>query len=405
MKILFITDNFPPETNAPSSRTYEHCREWVKLGADITLITCVPNFPQGKLYKGYSNKLYQTENMDGIKVIRVWSYITANEGFLKRILDYVSFGFTSFMAGLFVKADVIIATSPQFFTTVSAFCLSALKRKPWIFELRDLWPESIKTVGAMKNGTAIRFLERLELYLYKKSDMVIAVAYALKKNLVSRGIDGEKINVVTNGANLELFSQRVKNQEILNAHNLENKFVIAYIGTHGMAHSLEFIVKCTDKIPDEDIRFLFIGDGARKSEVLKIAETKKIKNCIFLNSVQRDAVADYLSVTDVSLVPLIKSDTFRTVIPSKIFESCAMGKPILLGVEGQAKEIIDKYDCGICFEPENETDFIAKVMMMKKDSALYKRLQDNCAILAKDYDRQNLASEMFVYINRLVRKS
>lgn len=147
MKLLFLTDNFPPEVNAPASRTYAHCKEWVNNGVDVTVITCAPNFPQGKVYKGYKNKLYQTENMDGIKVIRVWTYITGNEGFIKRTLDYISFSVFAFGAGLFQKFDLIVATSPQFFTALCGRTLSFWKRRPWVMEVRDLWPESIKTVG------------------------------------------------------------------------------------------------------------------------------------------------------------------------------------------------------------------------------------------------------------------
>jgi len=205
MKILFITDNFPPETNAPATRTYEHCSEWVKKGTEVTVITCAPNFPQGKVYEGYKNKLYQTEMIDGIKVIRVWSYITANEGFTKRVLDYVSFAFMAFWVGLFQKHDVIIATSPQFFTTWAASAISKIRRKPWIFELRDLWPESIRTVGAMKQSRVLDWLEKVELWLYKDASRVVAVTDAFKKNLIDRGINAKKIDVVTNGANLDLY--------------------------------------------------------------------------------------------------------------------------------------------------------------------------------------------------------
>ena len=143
-KILFITDNFPPEVNAPASRTYDHCKEWVKAGADVTVITCAPNFPQGKVYEGYKNKIYQKESIDGIKVIRVWSYIVPNCGFIKRTLDYISFSITAFIAGLFIKTDIIIATSLQFFVALTGRALSRVKRPPWIMEVRDLWPESIR---------------------------------------------------------------------------------------------------------------------------------------------------------------------------------------------------------------------------------------------------------------------
>lgn len=181
MKILFITDNF-----APATRTYEHVKEWIKdKDVEVTVITCAPNFPHGKVYPGYKNKLYQKEN---IEVIRVWSYISSNSGFVKRILDYVSFGIMAFVIGLFKKYDVVVATSPQFFTTWAAWGLNKIKRKPWIFELRDLWPESIKTVGAMKQGKVIDILEKIELALYKNSNKVVAVTDAFKTNLINRGI-------------------------------------------------------------------------------------------------------------------------------------------------------------------------------------------------------------------------
>ena len=244
MKILFITDNFPPEVNAPATRTYEHCQEWIKAGVDVTVLTCNPNFPHGEIYKGYKNRLYQKENINGIEVIRVWSYMTANIGFVKRVIDYFSFSFVSFWVGLFQKTDIIIATSPQFFTTWSACGLSKLKRKPWIFELRDIWPESIQSVGAIKHRRVIKILEKIELALYRDSSMVIAVTDAFKSNLIKRGIDSRKISVVTNGSNMKLFSGRKeKEQELLEELGLEDKFIIGYIGTHGMAHSLDFIIK------------------------------------------------------------------------------------------------------------------------------------------------------------------
>lgn len=394
MHILYITDNFPPETNAPATRTYEHCREWVKAGASVTVITCAPNFPQGKVYSGYRNKLYQEETIDGIRVLRVWTYITANEGFAKRILDYLSFAFSAFLAGIFQKTDIIIATSPQFFTTWSALALSTIKRKPWIFELRDLWPESIRTVGAMEESRILDVFEKIELFLYRKSSAIVAVTDAFKKNLITRGINPEKIHVVTNGANLDLYKEKPRNEELLARHGLAGKFIVGYIGTHGMAHSLEFIINSLDKVTDNDIHFLFIGGGAKKADVVQLAQAKKLTNVTFLDPIPKDLVPEYMSITDVALVPLLKSDTFKTVIPSKIFEASAMRKPILLGVEGQAQEIVQGYKAGICFEPENETDFLEKLNQLKNDLKLYASLQEGCTRLALDYDRKRLATKM-----------
>ncbi len=401
MKILFITDNFPPETNAPATRTYEHCKEWVKEGADVTIITCAPNFPQGKVYEGYQNRLYQKEHIDGIEVIRVWSYITANEGFAKRVLDYMSFAFMAFWVGLFQKADVIVATSPQFFTTWAAVGISKICRKPWIFELRDLWPESIRTVGAMKQSRVLDWLEKVELWLYRDADRVVAVTEAFKENLIGRGINTEKIDVVTNGANLELYVAREKDKTLLKSLGLEGKFIVGYIGTHGMAHSLDFIVTALAKVDDTDIHFLFVGGGAMKQTVVEMAERLALKNVTFLDPVSKEEVSDYLSIIDVSLAPLKKSDTFKTVIPSKIFEASAMRKPTLLGVEGQAQEIIETYGAGLCFKPEDEVDFLEKLKQLKNDKTLYETCQSGCEKLARDFDRKILAEKMLGIITKV----
>lgn len=402
MKILFITDNFPPEVNAPATRTYEHVQEWIKQGAEVTIITCAPNFPHGKIYDGYKNKFYQKENMDGIEVIRVWSYIAANSGFVKRVLDYASFAFSAFWIGLFQKYDIIIATSPQFFTTWAGWGLSKIRRKPWIFELRDIWPESIKTVGVMKQGFVIDILEKIELALYHDATRVIAVTDAFKSNLIRRGIPSEKIDVITNGSNVELFFARPKDQALLAQLNLTGKFIIGYIGTHGLAHSLDFIIQSIPKISDPDIHFLFIGDGSMKSTITEIAEKLKLSNVTFLPPVSKNQVPEYLSICDISLAPLKKEDNFKTVIPSKIFEASAMQKPTLLGVEGQAQEIIEGYDAGLCFEPENEQDFILKVMQMKQDHHRYCEMQEGCSKLAEAYDRKKLANRMLAILSKIV---
>lgn len=401
MKILFITDNFPPEVNAPATRTYEHCKQWLEHDdVEITVITCAPNFPHGNVYKGYKNKLYQRENFEGIDVIRVWSYITSNSGFTKRVLDYISFAISSFFVGLFRKNDVIIATSPQFFTTWTAWALSKIKRKPWIFELRDLWPESIKTVGAMEQGKAIDALEKIELALYRDADKVVAVTEAFKSNLIKRGINSDKIDVVTNGSNMKLFFQRDKDTELLEQLKLNDKFIVGYIGTHGMAHSLDFIVRSLSKINDKHIHFLFIGDGAMKSKIVDLANELSLVNITFLDPVSKDEVPRYMSIIDVSLAPLKKEENFKTVIPSKIFEASAMRKPTLLGVEGQAQEIIEKYDAGLCFEPENEADFIEKIQQIQSDF-LYKKLQEGCEKLSSDFDRNLLAKRMLDIIKQV----
>lgn len=400
MKILFLTDNFPPEVNAPANRTYEHCKEWVKAGVEVTVITCVPNFPKGQVYPGYKNKWKQEEMIDGIRVIRVWSYITANEGFIKRVLDYISYSITAFLAGLWIKTDVIVATSPQFFTALSGRWLGFFKRKPWIMEVRDIWPESIVAVGAMKKNKVIVFFEWLEKRLYKNASRIVVVTDAFKENIIKKGVDPTKISVHKNGANLELYVPQKKDQAILEELNLQDKTIFAYIGTHGMAHGLDFILRSIVPIQETNpnLHFIFLGDGAERNNLLELKEKLHLRNVTFLPSVAKKEVVRYLSIMDVALVNLRKSDTFLTVIPSKIFESAAMHKPILLGLQGETKGIIEAHNAGLCFEPENTTSFQEQLLEII-ETENYTRLQEGCKQLAIAFDRKRIALEMLTTIN------
>lgn len=401
-RILFLTDNFPPEVNAPATRTFEHASEWVAKGFEVTVITCNPNFPKGVVYKGYSNKLFYRENMNGIKVIRLWTYIAPNQGFLKRILDYISYAFMAFFAGLFVKTDIIIATSPQFFTALSGYFLSFFKLKPWIMEVRDLWPESIAAVGAMKKGYVYMFLEWVELRLYKSAKKIIVVTDSFKKKIISRGINKDKINVYKNGINLDLFKPIKKDKKLLKTYpQLINKTVFAYVGTHGMAHGLSFILSSIKKLEHEikNAHFLFIGEGAEKENLIKQSKLLGLTNVTFISFIPKNDIVRYLSLMDVALVNLRKSDTFKTVIPSKIFEAAALHKPILLGLQGETQEIIEFFNAGVCFEPENELDFINKCKIMLEKSN-YKKFQLGCENLASCFDRKKIALEVLEFIIR-----
>ncbi|UII77595.1 glycosyltransferase family 4 protein [Flagellimonas sp. HMM57] len=395
MKVLFLTDNFPPEFNAPATRTYEHCKEWVKQGVEVTVVTCAPNFPEGKIFEGYKNKWYQKDVIDGINVIRVWTYIAANKGFLKRIIDFLSFMIMSFWAGLFIKTDIIVATSPQFFTAVSGRWLSFWKRKPWVMEVRDIWPESIRAVGAMDRNLIIRFFEYLELHMYKSAWRIIVVTDSFKEQLINeRGVSEEKIKVVKNGINTTMFKPIPKNEKLLKELGLTNKFIVGYIGTHGMAHKLDFILECASKIENEKFHFLFLGTGAEKDNLMQMKDNLGLKNVTMLPPVEKREVKKYISILDVALVNLKKSDTFKSVLPSKIFELSGMHKPILLGVEGESKKLIEDYGIGCCFEPENIEDFLEKLHLIETNKIKSNAFEK----IILDFDRSNLAKQMLLFL-------
>ena len=399
MKILFITENFPPEFNAPAVRTFEHCKQWVDLGVKVTVITCFPNFPEGKIYAGYKNKLYSKENINGIKVIRVWTYISPNSGFFKRIIDYLSFGINSFLFGIFQDFDIVIGTSPQFFTPISARLISFFKRKPWIMEVRDIWPESIAAVGALKRtSTLYKILSNIEFHLYKSSTGIVVVTDSFKAYLLKLGILESKISVIKNGV-IKFDTTKIGNKRSLFKElGIDKKFIISYIGTHGMAHALDFILDCISEIKDEDVHFIFQGDGSEKNKLISHANTLKLNNITFLPAVEKELIYEYINSIDVALINLKKSDTFKSVIPSKIFENILFKKPILLGVEGEAYELITKYKVGICYTPENKNSFlqsVKKIKTFKKNN-----FENNCDNLINDFERKKLASDMLDFLKK-----
>ncbi|WP_045379383.1 glycosyltransferase family 4 protein [Vibrio campbellii] len=403
MHILFLTDNFPPEGNAPATRTYEHAIRWVSKGHKVTVITCAPNFPEGKVFDGFKNKLYDVSELDGIRVVRVKTYITANEGFVKRILDYMSFMVTGFFAGLFQKKpNVIVATSPQFFCACAGWALSAVRRKPFVFELRDIWPASITAVGAMKDSKAIRLLEKVEMFLYKRADAIVSVTHAFKQELIERGVDGSKIEVVLNGVDLSKYEPQEKDAELAKLYGLEGKFVAGYIGTHGMAHGLEHIVTVAERLQDNDeIRIVFAGGGAARQKVVDLVEQKGLKNVVLIERQPKEMMPRLWSLCDVSLVPLINSDLFKTVIPSKIFECMGMGIPTIMSVpEGEATTIIKETGSGLVVESENVEQIAHAILKLHEENDLYQSIQSRSKEAAPKYSREIMAADMISVFER-----
>lgn len=412
MHILFLTENFPPETNAPANRTWEHAREWVREGARVTVITTAPNFPAGKLHPGYRNRWKTRETMDGIEVIRVWSVIAANEGFVARLVDFLSFMVTATIAGMRAsRPDVVVATSPQFFTAVAGWAVAALRRRPFVFELRDLWPESIRAVGAMRDSVALRWIEQLELFLYRRAAKVIAVTNAFRANLIARGIAPEKIEVVTNGADLSRFALD-GNAEAADALRerlgLAGKFVASYIGTHGMAHGLTTLLDAAERIAASadapPLAIFMLGEGAEKRALCASAARRGLDNVVFCDPVTRDAVRNYWAISDVTIVHLRDTPLFRTVIPSKLFEAMAMGVPTILGVEGEAREVLEAARCGIAVPPDDAEALARALMALARDPARRETMAANGRRAALTFDRTALAARMLQILKAVVRE-
>ena len=396
LNILFLTDNFPPERNVPAMRTWEHVSRWVKDGHKVTIITTAPNFPQGKPLAGYTNRWYMKEDMGGVTVIRVKSYIAANEGFLKRILDYVSFMVTGGIVAMFQKRpDILITTSPQFFCAVAGWGVSRLRRLPWIFELRDLWPASIVAVGAMKEGIAIKTLYWMEMSMYRAADRVIAVTKGLKQDLVDRGIPSDKIVVVRNGADTNRFTPRPKDATFVEKFGLQGKFVVGYYGTIGMGAGVQTAVDAGRVLRDrgrDDIVIMLAGAGAEYDEVEKSIQEQGLTNVKLLPPFDQADMPAVWSLLDAAIVMMKDRPLFRATISSKTFEALAMGMPVIMSLPaGEATGLVDEYGFGINVLPENPEDMANAIQKLADDPALTKALGQKALEASRDFSRERSA--------------
>jgi len=393
MRILFLTHYFFPEGNAPATRVYELSRRWVRMGHEVTVVTGAPNVPSGVVYEGYANRLYQRERVDGIDVRRVWTWLAANEGRFRRIANYLSFLLCATLAALAApRPDVLIATSPQFFCGWAGVLASRARRLPFVLEIRDLWPESIVAVGALRKSPLIRLLERLERGMYAAATRIVTVGEGYLAKLLERGVPAERIALVANGVDLGLFRGEAEGRRIRDAYGLGDAFVCAYVGTIGMSCGLDVVARAARLLRERgrrDVRFLLVGDGAIRERLEREAREAGLDEVVFTGRLAKARMPEVLAAADACLVHLARRELFETVMPSKIFEAAAMARPIVIGVGGHAKELVTAAGAGIAIEPENERELVDAVLRLADDPALARRLGEagRTGIAARfDYD-------------------
>lgn len=398
MRILFFTENYPPEVNAAASRVHERARLWARAGHEVTVITCAPNFPQGRVHAGYRNRPRQVETIEGVRVVRVWSFMARNEGLALRMLDFLSFMVTGFLGGMAERRpDIVTSTSPQFFAAVAAWACAALRRRPYVFELGDLWPASITALGAMRRSWAIRRMEALELFLYRRAAAVIALTEDFERDLVSRGIPAGKIVVVRNGVDLDRYAPRARDAALARAHALEDRFVVAYIGTHGLAHALDKVLDAAALVAREEpgVRFVFVGDGAAREGLAGEAARRGLGNVAFLGPRPKEEMPRWWSLADAGLVSLRDIALFEGVIPSKVFEAMGMGVPVIFsGPRGEASAIVEEAGCGLLVPPETPRALADAVLALARDRTLRARLAEAARAAAPRHSRVRQAERV-----------
>ncbi|MGH9835116.1 MAG: glycosyltransferase family 4 protein [Blastocatellia bacterium] len=409
MRITFLCQYFPPEMGAPSARTFEHARHWASLGHDVTVITGFPNHPTGVVRPEYRGYFVKREKVEGIDLLRTWVYVAANKGFTKRILNFLSFFFSSLILGSVMtrRPDVVVGTSPQFFCAVAAYGLSRVKRAPFVFEVRDLWPQSAIELGAIKNPLLIRFLEAIEAHLYRHAALIVAVAESTRHYLVGKGVPAEKIRVIPNGIDAKyLASANATPEEARDDLGLNGSFIVSYIGTHGMSHALETVLRAAKEFSgDPAIHFLFVGEGAEKEKLKRFAAELQLNNVTFVDEQPRERLLAFYRASDLGVVPLKRLPIFKKVLPSKLFELMGAGCPVICSVEGEAARLVERAEAGLPVEPESVEALIEAIKRLRSDAELRGRMSANGQrFVTTHYLRSTLAEEYLKALGLVVGK-
>ena len=393
--ILIISHYYPPEVGAPQARLSEMAKYWKKSGYKITVLTCFPNHPDGIIKKGYENKSYLVENFDGIRVCRVSTFATANSGFMKKIICHILFMVNAVRQGRWAakQSDIIIVSSPTFFSVISAYVFKVIYKKPYIFEVRDLWPAIFKDLEIINNKFLLFILEKIEIFLYKKASKVVTVTQSFAKDISSRGINPEKIHTIYNGVDLNNYNPIVKNVSLAKDLNLNKKFIVLYIGAHGISQGLETLIDVAKKAKKiNQIHFLFVGDGAKKQDLIKKVISSNIKNVTFVDNQPKDKVKSFYSIADVVCVPLRNIPLFDSFIPSKIFEIMAMQKPIIASLAGEAANILANSGGALLSKPEDHNHIFENILFLYKNPEESIKMGSNGRkYVVKNFDRRLLS--------------
>jgi len=375
VKILYVSQYFPPEMGAPAARAAELSSHWARSGHHVTVLTGFPNHPTGVVPDEWRSRLHgllYKEDVDGVHVVRTWLWPLPNRKAHERIRNYASFFFSSAISGLeLAKPDVVIATSPQLLVALSGWWLAWWKRVPFVFEVRDLWPESLAAVGAGSEGSLLhRTLRAIAGFLYRRSHHIVVVTPAFKDHLMRHWQVPEwKISIVENGVETDLFRPDPAAADIRRDLQVENRFLICYIGTMGMAHGLETLVAAAERLQISlpAAAFLLIGEGAEKQRIVALAAARGLTNIRFLGQQPRESIPAYIAAADVCLVMLKKTELFKTVIPTKLLEYMACERPVIVAVDGEARQIVEAAGAGMFVEPEDNEALVQAILNLADD--------------------------------------
>ena len=405
MRVLYLSQYFPPEVGATQTRAYEMAVGLTRAGHQVTMLTEVPNHPEGIIRPEYRGRFWTRETLAGIDVIRVWVKTAPVKTMRTRLAFYLSYMLNGTLAGLARgRYDVIYATSPPLFVGGAALALSFLRRIPLVFEVRDLWPESAVALGELRNPRFIRWATWLEERCYHRAHRVVVVTEGVRNRLVERGFPSEKLTLIPNGANTDLFHPQPEAGRALRSEmGLGDRFLILYAGIHGIAQGLETILRAARQLAgDPRIHFIFVGDGPCKADLLRLKQDINLSNVTMLDAQPRDAIPAYLSAADVALIPLRRLELFKGAVPSKMFDAWACGCPVVLSIDGESRQVLERAHAGVFVEPESAKAMAEAIRTLSTDRERCREYGANGRrFVEKYYSRQAQARQLVELLEAL----
>jgi glycosyltransferase involved in cell wall biosynthesis len=408
MRILYLSQYFPPEAGATQTRAYEMATGLVRAGHHVTMLTEIPNHPQGIVHPAYRRKAWVRRDLESIDVIHVWVKASPVKTLRTRMAFYLSYMFNAALAGLTLargRYDVIYATSPPLFVGGAALLLSHLRNTPLVFEVRDLWPESAVALGEVRNPRFIRWATALEERCYRRARRIVVVTQGIHDRLVERGIPARKLALIPNGANTDLFRYRPEaGRAVRRELGLEGRFLVIYAGIHGIAQGLETVLETADRLRGHsNVHILMIGDGPCKAALLEQKEGMDLPNVTMLDARPRETIPAYLSAADAALVPLRKVELFKGALPSKIFDAWACECPVILSMQGEAREVLERAKAGVYVEPESPSALAQTIVELAGNPWPLQRYGRNGRrFVEAHYSRQAQARRLTRLLERIV---
>ena len=407
MKIAYICQYFVPEPSAPSARISELAQEWVTDGHEVTVLTGMPNHPNGIVLDEYRGKIIADEKIADVNVLRSWLYATPNEGILRKTLSHLSFMISTVMLSLprLNKIDVIIVSSPTFLSAFAGLFMSKIRRVPFVFEVRDLWPAVFVDLGILSNVFLIRVLESWEMFLYTQAALVITVTKSFRNKLIERGLPAEKIVVVSNGAAVNRFNPGDKKDDLCCDLGFSGKFVVSYIGAHGISQGVATIMEAAITLKyRDDIVFMLVGDGAMKKDMVTIKNDYNLQNVVMLAAQSKERIPDLYRASDVCIVPLRDIPLFDSFVPSKMFEIMSCGIPIIGSVNGEAREILELSGSAMIISPESVSALSGSILWMVENPQKRKMMGiSGRTFVCEHYDRTTLAKKYVGHLKRILK--